>query len=280
MDIRQVSDDFFKIGEMAILYKTTFNDVYDFDFRNYFECKSVISGVDKPVLLHIGAVEDYSGVTALLDEMGMEPLVPEEEHLRCSTMEGWYPVLREKTPYTRIYDELPPVEELLNHFAFPVFVKGSRQTNRHRKSKCIIENLEAYEALRCEWKKDPVLSWQKVAVREYVQLQTIDAISFPDQVPISYEFRFFYFRGKCMGYGPYWYMGQRYSMQREDERQALELADWAADKLASVFVAIDVAKTAAGEWIVIEVNDAQESGFVGANSLVLWQNIVEAASRR
>ncbi|MEI3218504.1 MAG: hypothetical protein V8S08_01340 [Lachnoclostridium sp.] len=96
MDIRQVSDDFFKIGEMAILYKTTFNDVYDFDFRNYFECKSVISGVDKPVLLHIGAVEDYSGVTALLDEMGMEPLVPEEEHLRCSTMEGWYPVLREK----------------------------------------------------------------------------------------------------------------------------------------------------------------------------------------
>ena len=69
-------------------------------------------------------------------------------------------------------------------------------------------------------------------------------------------------------------------MQREDERQALELADWAADKLASVFVAIDVAKTAAGEWIVIEVNDAQESGFVGANSLVLWQNIVEAASRR
>lgn len=37
MDIRQVSDDFFKIGEMAILYKTTFNDVYDFDFRNYFE---------------------------------------------------------------------------------------------------------------------------------------------------------------------------------------------------------------------------------------------------
>lgn len=61
---------------MAILYKTMFHDVYDFDFRNYFECKSVISGVDNPVLLHIGVIEDYLGVTALLDEMGMK--------LRCS----------------------------------------------------------------------------------------------------------------------------------------------------------------------------------------------------
>lgn len=42
MDIRQVSDDFITIGNIAVLQRKTDNDVYDFDFRNHFDCKSVI----------------------------------------------------------------------------------------------------------------------------------------------------------------------------------------------------------------------------------------------
>ena len=41
MDIRRISDDFFTIGDIAILNRKTGNDVYDFDFRNNYECKSV-----------------------------------------------------------------------------------------------------------------------------------------------------------------------------------------------------------------------------------------------
>lgn len=55
---------------------------------------------------------------------------------------------------------------------------------------------------------------------------------------------------------------------------------WAAGKLSDVFPAIDLAKTADGRWILIEVNDAQESGFVGLNSISLWRNVVEAAQDR
>ena len=40
----------------------------------------------------------------------------------------------------------------------------------------------------------------------------------------------------------------------------MKLTDWAAERLGAIFPAIDVAKTASGEWIIIEVNDAQESG--------------------
>ena len=144
MDIRKISDDFFTIGNIAILYRKTGNDVYDFNFRNNFECRSIISEIDVPVLLHIGAVEDYAGIEAALEELGMRLLVYEEEHLRCSTIEKWYPVLKEKTPFTKVYDELPSVEELLKDFTFPVFVKGNRQTNRHRKSQCIIDNEDQY----------------------------------------------------------------------------------------------------------------------------------------
>lgn len=280
MDIRTISDDFFTIGNIAVLLRKTGNDVYDFDFRNNFECRSVVSEVEAPVLLHIGAVEDYAGVEATLEDMGMKLLVHEGEHLRCSTIEEWYPSLKDKTPFTKIYDELPQVEELLIDFSFPVFIKGNRQTNRHKKSQCIIENIDQYNALRKEWERDRILSWQKVAVREYVPLQVIDADSYPDMVPISYEFRFFYFEGKCMAYGPYWYMGHQYSLPESELQKVLKLTDWAAQRLAVSFPAIDVAKTTSGEWIIIEVNDAQESGFVGANPLVLWNNTIEAMQER
>ena len=72
-----------------------------------------------------------------------------------------------------------------------------------------------------------------------------------------------------MAYGPYWYMGRQYSMLKSDLSEALNLTDWAATRLGASFPAIDVAKTASGEWIIIEVNDAQESGFVGINLLAL-----------
>lgn len=86
MDLRQVSDDFFTIGNIAVLQRKTGNEVYDFDFRNYFECKSVVTEIKDPILLHIGAVEDYAGIENMLEQMGMKLLVHEAEHLRCSTI--------------------------------------------------------------------------------------------------------------------------------------------------------------------------------------------------
>jgi len=78
LDIREYCDDFFRIGNIAVLKRSTGNDVYDFDFRNNFDCKSVVSAVDVPVLLHIGAIEDYAGVETALEELGMKLLVHEQ----------------------------------------------------------------------------------------------------------------------------------------------------------------------------------------------------------
>ena len=102
MDIRTISDDFFTIGNIAILNRKTGNDVYDFDYRNNYECKSVVSEIESPVVLHIGAVENYAEVERPLDSLGMKLLIREAEHLRCSTIEKWYPALKEKTPFTKI----------------------------------------------------------------------------------------------------------------------------------------------------------------------------------
>ena len=71
-------------------------------------------------------------------------------------------------------------------------------------------------------------------------------------------------------------MGGNYSLPDNELQNVLKLTDWAAQRLGVIFPAIDVAKTASGEWIIIEVNDAQESGFVGANPLVLWNSTINA----
>ena len=62
MKIRDFSDDFFSIGKISIVNRTTCNDRYDFNFRNYFDCKSVVSETENPILLHIGAIEEYAGI--------------------------------------------------------------------------------------------------------------------------------------------------------------------------------------------------------------------------
>lgn len=276
MNTRDFSDDFFSIGNIALLTRVTRNDAYDFNFRDHFDCRSVVADTDLPVLLHIGAIEDYARVEKTLAGMGMRLLVSEQEHLRCSLIEKWYPVIKSHTPFTIVYDELPDLDELAAHFSFPVFVKGNRQTSRHEKTKCIIENAEDYERLRDEWKQDPILAWQKAAIREYVPLQAIDAEPYPGQVPISCEFRFFYYAGQCMGYGPYWHTRPAYSMTPEDEKKAFALTDWAAYVIPASFIAIDIAKTASGEWIIIEINDAQESGFAELNPLPLWESTIQA----
>lgn len=278
MELRNICDDFFSVGKIAVLQKKTNNDKYDFDFRTYFDCKSIISEVDIPILLHIGAVDNYAEVEELVESMGMKLLVNEAEHIRCSTIDKWYSAIKEKTPFTKVYDQFPELDEILKDFSFPIFVKGNRQTNRHSKT-CIVENQEDYDWLKSNWYKDNILSWQKVAIREYVKLQRVDEVSLPGMLPMSYEFRFFCFEGSCMGYGPYWYMAD-YSLLSEDEDEAIELAEWAAQRVGAEFVTVDLAKTEAGNWIVIEVNDAQESGFVGLNPIPLWKNIIEASQDR
>ena len=45
-------------------------------------------------------------------------------------------------------------------------------------------------------------------------------------------------------------------------------------QIAAPFITVDLAKTQTGEWIVIEVNYAQESGHVGVIPYTIWNNLV------
>ena len=273
---RHENTDFLMLDKIPILAKETGIAVYDFRFRDYFPCHSIMDAVDQPVLLRVGGISDYSDIASMLNERGFRLLLSEQEHDRASLLENWYPLLEKLTPYSVTYEQFPPLEIVLQDFSFPVFIKGNRQTNHHKKSQCIINNPDMFRRLASEWQKEKYLHWQKIAVREYVPLRIVDDVSFPNMLPFSYEFRVFFWKQQMVGCGKYWCLGQDYILLEEDKEQALGVAQKAACILNVPFLAVDIAKTQQEEWIVVEVNDGQESGYAGVNALSLWSNIIIA----
>jgi hypothetical protein len=178
------------------------------------------------------------------------------------------------TPRSRWYDELPSVQEVETEFDWPIFMKGIRQTSRHRKDLSIIRSADEFHGAIESYKEDRILGWQALAVREFVPLRPIED-SRDDRIPSSFEFRTFWWKGKCVGHGRYWYEGRRYDWRSNERDEALELAGEAARRVGVCFLVIDVAMTAEGRWIIVECNDGQESGYAGASPIGVWQKIID-----
>lgn len=267
-------DDFFLLQEtIPIMSKTIGVRVYDFTFRHYFPTQSLHYLPSQPVVARIGAFPDYRFAYASLQQEGIALIHTPEQYQRCSMLPHWYPLLMDLTPKSRVFETFPSAKEIEDEFSWPVFVKGERQTNKHKKSLSVIENAAQFEALLSHWKQNPVLHWQKLVCREYVPLQLVEQAA-GDRLPSSYEFRLFYWKGQLVSIGRYWYEASPYALSPQEQTQVEALGNQVAQRLSVPFLAVDIAKTLEGKWIVIEVNDGQESGYAGNNPTFMWAKII------
>lgn len=269
-----VVDDFFIMEDiLPIMTKSVGVRVYDYDFRNFFRVRSVLCPPNQPAVARIGTFKDYSTTYAELITEGITLVHTPEEHNRCSLLPCWYPLIADLTPKSIVYPSLPSAKLVEQDFNWPIFVKGERQTHKHRKSLSVIENREQFEQLLVNWKQDTMLHWQKMACRQFIPLQLVEE-PVADRLPSSYEFRLFYWKQQLVSIGRYWYESINYELSDKERAQVVELADEVARCVSVCFLVVDVAKTAEGKWIVIEVNDGQESGYAGNNARLLWENIL------
>jgi hypothetical protein len=274
-DIYKLYDDFILVEDcLPVIVKKIGRPTYDFDFRSYFNCKSITEKIDIPVVLRTGALGDFDGIRILLENNEFSIIHSREQYNRASVIDHWYPLLKDITPKTVVYDSLPDVALVKKDFEFPVFIKGERQTAKHKKDLSIITNELEYDNLMKEWSRNRMLWWQRMAVREFVPLVQVSS-EYSDMIPASLEFRVFFWKKQLAAFGRYWYFVKDYSMTKEDESNALSLAQQAANRIDVTFLVVDIAKTQEGKWIVIEVNDAQESGCAGVNQILLWNRILE-----
>ncbi|MFZ6677162.1 ATP-grasp domain-containing protein [Undibacterium sp. Tian12W] len=246
--------------------------VYDFDFDLHFSCKHpYLIEEQYPCIMRVGAIANYAQEYEEKLKMGLQLVNTPDQHVLASELEAWYPLIAELTPRTIVYGELPSAQEIECNFDWPIFLKGSRQTSKHNPDLAVIQNRAHYEKAIHLYRNDAILHWQKPVIREFIPLAKVDA-TVPGKVQVSIEYRSFWWHGICVGWGRYWYQVHPYDCPDADI--GLGIAAKTAARLSVPFLVIDFAKTADGRWIIIECNDAQESGYVGIQSLQLWQRLL------
>lgn len=248
---------------------------YDFPFHSFFACRHPWHRPSPVVAVgRFGVTENYSDLYQQLAADGILLIHTPDQYALASELPRWYPALSDLTPRSMWFAQPPSVAEIEHSFTWPIFLKGSRQTSRHKAALSILHSPQEYLAAIAEYQRNPILHWQAVVCRELIALRSVPA-PLTDTIPPAFEFRTFWWRGECVGAGPYWAAIASYSWTKGEEQAALTVAQEAAKRLSLPFLVVDVAQTQEGNWIVIEVNDGQESGYAGIAPIRIWQNIID-----
>lgn len=144
----------------------------------------------------------------------------------------------------------------------PYVVKGITNSKKHLwKTHMFAETKADAVKVMCRLQEDSLLHTQPIIFREYVSLKQL-AIGI-NGMPVTKEFRFFFCLGELLTGGFYW---------SSHVADLAEVPDWHEVPLSFLgevndlicthvpFYVVDVAQTAAGEWMVVELNDGQMSG--------------------
>lgn len=188
------------------------------------------------------------------------------QHVYVADIENWYPDFKDITPQTWFtWGHLPEGKYV---------VKGRTNSRKHEWNKRMFaDSKEKLIKVVGSLLDDCLISEQGLCVREYIPLKTFDIGI--NEMPITNEWRFFFYKDKILSYGYYWSF---YEDPPEDiPSEGLKLAKKAAEiarKNIDFFV-VDVAETKEGDWIVIELNDAQMSGLSCNNPDILYGRIKE-----
>ncbi len=223
-------------------------------------------------IARMGATAAYEARYEALRARGIRLVHTPAMYRRTSLLPEWYPRLEGLTPRSCWFDAPPEADEVGARLGWPVFVKGARQTSRHRKSLCVAESPDAFAAIMRQWRHDEILAWQPVVCRAWVALRRVAEPS-RELLPVSYEFRSFWYRGELVGVGPWW-PSPPYALDARECEAALAVGAEAARRVGAPFLVVDLAQTADGAWIVIECNDGQDAGYCGVDRVALWQRVV------
>jgi len=207
-----------------------------------------------------------------VDLVGANLLNDLRQHRYLADMRNWVEDLREFTPKT--WYRLEDVDE-----DGPYVLKG--QTNSRKgdwNTHCFAKDRAAMEQVYWRLCTDGLigLGQQQIYIRKYVPLaKLIDGLN---GIPVTREFRFFTAFGKILCGAYYW---QNYL---EDLPAVPDVSEVPIAFVQSVLdrvkdhangIVIDVAQTATGDWICIELNDLCMSGLSCNDPKILYTRLKE-----
>ena len=188
-----------------------------------------------------------------------------DEYLHCHYFPNAYPRIADFTPRSAWLEvtgevDFGKIAEKLKVFGDrPVVLKDYVKSEKHYWAQaCFIPSAASQAEVTRVTKAFLTLRGQYLnkglVYREFVELEQLTPNSGSD-MPLSREFRLFYFEKKLLIYAPYWNVGMD-----NDKLPDLDTFNEVAAQIDSNFFTMDVAKQKNGGWLIMELGDGQVSG--------------------
>ena len=248
--------------------------------KKYFSCvDSRMLLKDNLVIARFSALPFYLEQETDFTYVGCKMINTYEQHRYIADLGNWYMDLHEFTPDT--WSELHIIPEI-----GPFILKGETNSKKFLwNTQMFAKDKRSAIEVHSRLLEDSMLQYQKIYIRRYVPLEVLS--SGLQGLPITREYRFFVYKKTILSGGFYWSshsddiksegidinpdeVPREFLNAIIDKIQATELSEPPA------YYVIDVAKTAAGEWILIELNDGAMSGLSDNDPEVLYSNLKRA----
>lgn len=243
----------------------------------HFECVSLLTDISEGDFV----IYRYSLFPFPLDQekeimnVGARAINTFGQHRYAADLQNYVFDLKELTP--RTWDRLQDLPEV-----GPFILKGETNSRKSNWKRDMFAETKADAiAIHGRLCDDSLIGQQKIYIREYVPLVTyIEGIG---GIPITEEYRFFAAYGEILCGGFYW---QNYVDDIDEtpnpDNVPREFLDEVLKRIDNQinFVVIDVAKTQAGNWVVIELNDGCQSGTSCIDLNVLYSRLKEVLDKK
>lgn len=261
---------------IPVIYYRQCRDLDDLEITamcNNFRCVTSRLGVQKDELCisRYSALPYYRELEQDINSLGARMINTYRQHRYIADLGDWSQDFEGITPET--WSNLDMVPDS----AFPVIVKGETNSKKFQWDTHFFAKTrrDAVDVM-CRLQEDGFISDQWIYFRRFVPLKTY-TIGLRG-VPISKEFRVFICRGNVLSRGYYW---SSHVDDLPDVPDANEIPKALLDQViervgkSADYYTVDVAQTEKGEWIVIELNDGQQSGLSENDPNVLYSNLAK-----
>jgi hypothetical protein len=192
------------------------------------------------------------------------------QYCYVADLKNWYYDLGELTPET--WFDLSEIPDN----AGDMVLKGETNSRKDRwKTHMFAKNKKEATEVYLRLRDDQLFDNQNIYARKFVKFKKYfdDVVS---SQPIIKEFRVFCYKTNILAKGFYW---SNHLDQINEIPDPSCIPDSFLTKVMNIlsekitFYSIDVAETESGDWMVVEVNDGQQSGLSNCSSVDLYKNL-------
>ncbi len=165
----------------------------------------------------------------------------------------------------------------------PFVIKGKTNSRKSDWNGCMFAKTKrAAIEQGCELQKDSLIGQQDIIYRKYIPLETYEIGV--NGLPFTNEWRIFVYEDSIVSVAYYWSNAENaeYMTMKGPTDECIDFALRVINRLKNKlnFYVIDLARTAGGEWILVEVNDAQMSGLSMTKPEMLYSKLAEIAGAK